>query len=149
MVHRWLATLLLIYPLSALPPLAHADSASTCFDFSRAEGVKPLSTPIAFDSPERRDTTASGPHAQGGGWGAARALLAMPITEAARLLRDQAILKDPKDSDLEVTHETRPGLLDFERVEITVHPFPLISIQWTEEWAYRITQGTQTTPAKY
>jgi hypothetical protein len=109
-------------------------------------GIRSLSSPIPFDKPTREDTTSSGPNPEGGGWGAARATLAMPIEQALRLLRDQTTLKDPKESELAVTRESRPGMIDFETVGITIHPFPLISIRWTEQWAYRVTQGSAEHP---
>jgi hypothetical protein len=127
-------------------PSPSPEGASLCFDFSTPQGIKPLSSPIPFGTPARTDTTASGLNPQGGGWGAARALLEIPIAEALKLLRDQTTLKDPKASDLEISRETRPGLIDFQTVGITIHPFPLISIHWTEQWAYRITDGTEAAP---
>lgn len=125
---------------------ARADDASRCFDLAHAQGVKPLSSPIAFSSPAQPDTLASGPNPQGGGWGAARAVLNMPISKALQLLRDQTTLKDPKDADLTIKNEAHPGLVDFEIVGITIHPFPLISLSWTEQWAYRVLQGDEKAP---
>lgn len=132
----------------AAPPDAplSPEGASLCFDFATASGIKPLSAPIPFSSPARLDTTTSGLNPQGGGWGAARALLEIPISTTLRLLRNQTTLKDPKASDLEISHATRPGLVDLQNIDITIHPFPLISIHWTEQWAYRITDGTKDQP---
>jgi hypothetical protein len=119
---------------------------SGCFDLSTAAGVKALSKPIPFDSPTRTDAVASGLHPKGGGWGSARAMLAMPIAEALKQLQDQKTLKNPEESDVEVKHEKRPGLADWQSVDITIHPFPLISVDWTEQWAYKITKGNEAKP---
>ena len=131
---------------AAMTLAAQAGAPSQCFDLARAESIKPLSSPIPFSAASRPDTIASGPNPQGGGWGAARAVLAMPIGEVLRLLMDQTTLKDPKDAELAVRHESHPGLAEFESVDITIHPFPLISLHWTENWAYRVITGTPDAP---
>jgi hypothetical protein len=127
-------------------PKAGSIPRGACFDLSTSAGVKPLSKPIPFSAVTKPDTIASGPHPEGGGWGSARALLPLPITQVLQVLRDQTTLKNPKESDVEVRRETKPGLVDWQSVDITIHPFPLISIEWTEQWAYKILQGTEAAP---
>lgn len=131
--------------IAAASAPAVAAEPSTCFDFAKSDW-KALAVPIPFRGPDRADTTASGPHPQGGGWGSARGMLKAPIGHVFKLLREQKTLKNPKDADLEVAPELRPGLADFQTVEVTIHPFPLISVHWTEQWAYRVVQGTESTP---
>lgn len=140
---RSLAVSLLALALS--PGIASAQDTG-CFDLSSGAGVKTLSKPIPFESPTRPDSIAFGTHPKGGGWGSARAVLSMPIVEALKQLRDQKTLKNPEESDVEVRHEKRPGLMDWQSVDITIHPFPLISIDWTEQWAYKVTHGTEAKP---
>ncbi len=136
--------------MAALGTSAPAQAANPCFDFSRPEAIRPLHDPLAFSTPERPDTSASGPLTQAGdsagGWGAARAILDMPLARTLALLRDQSTLKDPKEAEFVVSHEARAGLLDFQGVRITIHPFPLLSLEWVEQWAYRLLEGGAQTP---
>jgi hypothetical protein len=124
--------------------LAHADPISPlCFDFSKPV-LKPLREPIEFSGGE--DKTTSGDDPSGGGWASARGHIPVPVTRVLELLRDQSTLKNTKDCDLSYEHRKKPGYLDFEDVDITIHPFPLISVRWQEQWAYEILEGNPAKP---
>src|SRR4051812_5616061 len=91
-----LLTVLMTVPASAEIP------ENACFDLSTGAGVKTLARPLPFGPVMNKDTIASGPNPQGGGWGSARAILNIPIAQTLTILRDQTTLKNPKESDVEV-----------------------------------------------
>jgi hypothetical protein len=146
-----LSLFLAVLAQGLLPPAnaqAGDDAPVLCFDFSKpGASIQPLHAPIAYSTPAHADTLDSGNLAEGG-WGAARAQLQMPIALALELLRDHTTLKDPKDCDLDFKHQSQPGYLDFEKVEVTIHPFPLVNPSWQEEWAFSVPEGTAENPAR-
>lgn len=147
---RLLATGMLLGIL--LPASARAGNRAPCFDFSRpvSLALQPPAGPSSplTDGPALSDAIASGQHPRGGGWATAQARIDLPIGLVLDLLRDHTTLKNPKECDLSYEHETRAGMLDFERVDVTIHPFPLVSIRWQEQWAFAVTKGSAENPVE-
>jgi hypothetical protein len=133
------------------PAWADDSASELCFDFAHPVQA-PLQPAAAFAAAKPvdpdSDAVVSGLRTEGGGWATARGRLSAPIGSVLAVLRDHTTLKDPKDCDLRFEHEKRDGWLDFENVEVTLHPFPLVSVSWKEQWGFKITEGTETVPKK-
>jgi hypothetical protein len=118
-----------------------------CFDVRR--GIRaPLKPPIALLGDG--DNSRYGTYRDGTDWASARAVVRMPIGRVLAKLRDHRNLKDMRKTRLVVHHFQEPSYLDLRHVEVEVVVRALLlkrTIRWTEEWAYRLVEGTQESPA--
>jgi hypothetical protein len=132
--------------------LSHNSVAETskdplCFDFS-----VPVKTPLKAykgTKAKNKDVTDSGKFTYSGGgiWGSALGKVDLPIQNIYQLLLDHYTIKDPGKVRLKVYPQERPGFQDFHVVMVTV-PTPIFNVNWEEEWAYTIPEGTSTSPKK-
>lgn len=136
--------------MAAGSAFAQGDAASPrpsgpCFDFSKPVR-KPLRVEIARGK-QGEDVTDSGSLASGAVWGAARGIVKKPLKAVLASLLDPYTIKGPPDSaHLRIVEEKRPGFHAFKRITVEIRPFPFIHIEWDEEWAFVVTEGTEQEP---
>ena len=119
-----------------------------CFNFSK-KVTTPLQSMISEVS--LTDLTASG-QKQGSAdshWGAARGIINASIREVLGLLKDHNTTKSPKVAadDMKVEELNDPNYLARQIVAFHLVPFPFINIDWKEEWAYALAEGTEKEPS--
>jgi hypothetical protein len=125
-----------------------AAPAGRCFDFS-APVDHPLQPPLPMI--EGRDNSAFGTYPGGIDWASRRALVKLPISAVYAKILDHRNLKDMKKTTLAVTVLERPGYLEMHHVDVVVSLRALLlkmKIAWTEEWGYRLVEGTGEAPRK-
>ena len=125
-----------------------ADPAGPCFDFA-APVVDPLRPPLPLI--EGRDNSAFGTYPGGIDWASRRALVHLPIAALYARILDHRYLKDMKKTTLSVTVLERPGYLELHHVDVVVSVRALLvklKIAWTEEWGYRLVEGTGEAPRR-
>jgi hypothetical protein len=121
-----------------------ATAEDRCFDLG---GSAPLKPPIALRSDG--DNSQFGTYPDGTDWASTRGVVQMPIRTVLAKLQDHRNLKDMKKTRLLVLHLEHPGYLDLRHVQVEVVVRALLikrTIQWTEEWAYRLVEGTVESP---
>ena len=116
-----------------------------CFDFSK-KVEKPLKEPIEWK--DKTLTLGSGKLEDEVIWGAGRGILNVSVETIYQWLLDHYHWKDPNTTTLKTIEERRPGYRDFHTVQVNLNPFPLISIDWVEEWGYEVLKGTFEKPEK-
>lgn len=130
--------------LGSAPALAD----TTCFDFGAAV-TKPLKEPPTDVSRPRngQDESASGttPHDSDVTWAWVRGVVKKPIEQVYALLLDHNTTKSPK-AEIEVEKIESPIYLALHRVKFTIRPFPLVRVQWIEDWAYALAAGSREHP---
>ncbi|MFO0727874.1 MAG: hypothetical protein U1E65_29110 [Myxococcota bacterium] len=127
----WLTVLLLAV---SAPP-----AGAQCFQLAAAV-TKPLQPPPTQGSAD------SGERADGVVWARLRARVDRPIRAVLEVLRDPAKTPDPSLDALEV--ETLPSGPHLARLRLhsVVRPFPLVSVEWTEELAIDLLAGSPQEP---
>jgi len=148
-----------------LSPCSFADSPAhpLCFDFSvpvktplraykqgRSAGEsKHPGNPKHKGNPTNIDATESGrfTHSGGGIWGSALGKVELPIQRVYQLLLDHYTIKDPEKVKLRVLPEERPGYQDFHVVMLSFSKL-FMKVNWEEQWAYAIAEGTSIDPKK-
>jgi hypothetical protein len=128
---------------------ARAESAAspTCFNFNQVV-TNPLRAKPYFKSLSK-DLTESGkmPTSDGGIWGLAVGKADFSVQSLYQKLLDHYSIKNPDKVKLKIYPQERQGYQDFHLVMVTVNT-PIIKVNWEEEWAYAITEGTSTQPKK-
>lgn len=118
-----------------------------CFDVR--EGFRaPLRASIALG--DEGDRSAFGTYRDGTDWAATRAIVRMPIGRVLAKLRDHRNVKDMNKTRLVVRSLEKPGYLELCQVDVEVLVralFIKVPLRWTEEWAYRLREGTPEEPA--
>jgi hypothetical protein len=119
-----------------------------CFDFTRVID-EPLRPPLALV--EGRDQAVFGTSPDGLDWGKGRAVLAMPLRVAYAKLLDHRHVKDMKKTTLQTTVRESSHYLQLHEVEVVVTVkvlFAKVKVGWTEEWGYRLVEGTAEEPRR-
>ncbi|MEO5970320.1 MAG: hypothetical protein ABIQ95_10375 [Bdellovibrionia bacterium] len=124
-----------------------ATSTPLCFDFN-----VPVKAPLKtynFGKSTNKDTTESGklPDSKGGIWGSALGKVELPIQSIYQLLLDHYTIKNPEKVKLKVYPQERNGYQDFHVLMVTASAV-VFKVNWEEEWAYKIIDGTSANPKK-
>jgi len=126
-----------------IPRLAISAGNQGCFDFTKKVSEllhPPISLLVATDNSDY------GKKDKGIKWGAVRATVEKPILEVYKLLIDHRNYKDMSKTKLARTQIKNPNYLDYYRVSVSVNAFAFIWIDWVEEWAYSLIEGTAELP---
>lgn len=126
------------------PTFSHAANPG-CFDLSKPLKNFPTKA-LPNPSSEKPEPTAQGETSEGFAWGAVRAQIDRPLKKLLNLLLDVASIKDPKRSEWKLTSLAKGGFLERRRLQMTIKPFPFVSVEWTEEWGFQINQGNEAAP---
>jgi hypothetical protein len=133
--------------IAASPVLAQAaDEGAGCFDV--AEGfADPLIEPMPYHGADLR--VEYGERPDGTAWAATRVVVDLPPEVVVAKVRDHRNIKDMKNTELSTRDIDSADYLDLRHVDVdvTVKAALLkVHVRWTEEWAYRIVEGTPEAP---
>ncbi|OGQ24107.1 MAG: hypothetical protein A2138_05015 [Deltaproteobacteria bacterium RBG_16_71_12] len=139
--HPILLGMLLVIPSVALAAPAHAGE--RCFD---------LSTPLV--APPRASLplpTAGGDASAAGArgdvvWAQRRGVVRRPIEKLRAYLEDPRHFKDQQVDEMTVAPMPTGPLLKHHQVHSLVRPFPLVTVEWTDEWSTSLLAGSRDRP---
>ncbi len=120
---------------------ARADDA--CFDLSR-----PLAAPRRPSLPlpgDQRDASAAGADGELV-WAQRRGLVRQPLAKIRAFLEDPRHFKSSRVDEMTLTPRPTGALLAHHDVHSLVRPFPLVTVEWTDEWATSLLAGTREEP---
>lgn len=129
------------------PGFSHADVAPYCFDFSE-QITKPLMRPpeLKPGSILSQEGIRKGDQVEFAG---ARAIIQRPIKEIYEWLLDHTNWKDMNKTKLKVLESHKAGYTAFHTVDVDVNVWAFINLQWVEQWAYALDEGTEKNPKRY
>ncbi|MCC7075386.1 MAG: hypothetical protein IT383_29000 [Deltaproteobacteria bacterium] len=131
--------LLLLLPLIA--GTAHANG--TCFDLSRPFTAPPrASLPLTPGDP---DASAAGANGEAV-WAQRRGIVKQPLAKLRSFLEDPRHFKSSRVDEMTLTPRPAGALLAHHDVHSLVRPFPLVTVEWTDEWATSLLAGTPSRP---
>ncbi len=132
--------------LLTLSGLSHATERPPCFDFSKK--ISKLLAPPPYSFPEiGRESREQGTDSTTGlDWGKVSGMVKSPIDKVNGKLLDQMTTRNPKITT--ITTEALPpnGALTRTRVSVRVKPVFFITLEWEEEWAHTLLEGTPESP---
>jgi hypothetical protein len=117
-----------------------------CFDFSK-KSTRILS-PSPYSYPEiGRESRELGTDAKTGlDWARVAGMVKLPIEKVNTKLLDQMTTRNPKTTTITTESLTPNGALTRTRVAIRVKPVFFITLEWEEEWAHTLIEGTPEAP---
>ncbi len=125
-----------------LLPLANA--ASPCFDFSQK------STKILHAPPNKFEAGKSlsdfGTDAKENDWGQVSGIVEKPILELYKKLQDPKTIRNSDNTKVEVTSSEPKDYLKLIHEKITIKPVFFMTVEWQEDWAYALKEGTPEKP---
>lgn len=124
---------------------APALASTTCFDFDRKVTAS-LGPEIPASPSLDGESGQHGALPSGGSWAAVRGEVRKPIAEVLKGLYDPMITKGENVEKQDFVDLPSPDYLARHKISYKVNPFPLISIEWQEDWAYALTRGTRKEP---
>jgi len=114
----------------------------TCFDFTR-----PVRNPLKFATSVRlvipggeKITESSGEISNGANWAAVRGDVERPLLSVLKELETHEVTKGARTS-VKIADLTQPGdprFLALQSVRFHISPFPLINVDWIENWAFSL-----------
>jgi hypothetical protein len=132
-----------------LASLAHADLERTapaeCFDFAREIKEGPANRKTVRLA---GDSTASGELPSGVVWAAAQYLTPRRMTEILAELASHEKSRSKRIDDMEITELQEPQFLRHQKIQFEVDPFPFVTVKWTEDWAFKLLEGTRENPRR-
>lgn len=123
--------------------LATPARAAPCFDLTTRLTAPPrASLPLPPGGGESSDAGAAADRV----WAQRRALVARPIEKLRAFLEDPRHFKDDQVDEMTLAAlPPGPNLKRF-TVHSLVRPFPLVTVEWTDEWAVTLLAGTPDKP---
>ena len=134
-----------LLPLGVSPAAASEPTPAACFDVE-AGFDGPLREPIPMGA---GDVSIHGTRPDGIDWAATRAIVDRPAWQVLAKLRDHRNVKDMDRTELQARRFEKPGYLEVCHldVDVTVRAlFVKLHVKWTEEWAYRLLEGSPAHP---
>jgi hypothetical protein len=119
-------------------------AAGPCFDFSKRVEV-PLRPTVALG--------AGGAEVGDSGkekafvWARLHGVVKRPIEKVLAFLSDPQNMRDPELAELVVTPAATGPFLAHYTAHSLVKPFPFVRVEWTDEWAFTLLDGTAARPA--
>jgi len=114
---------------------------SECFNFK-----KPIKKPLVNFSSTVGEAE-KGLKKDSIAWGKASKTIDRPIVEVYKLLLDPFSIKDPNRAKVNVkVHTDNPLFTETKNLQITIEPFPFVTVKWNEKWAYELLKGTKEAP---
>lgn len=139
---RW-AVLGLVLAAGVSPPAGRAET--PCFDLSQPVTKPLVEAPSGESTGDQGD---SGTKTEGRAWARLRGRVAKPIARVLAMLQDHQLMRDPSIDELAVERRDRGPHLARLRVHSRVKPFLFVRVEWTDEWAYTLVEGTPEAPQK-
>jgi hypothetical protein len=122
-----------------------ASGSERCFDFN-SKVLSAIRQPIPRTG--ARDASRSGKLASGVVWGAARGDVKGSLQEVLKNFYDHNLMKSNRVSEMNVVELERPQYLARHEVTYKIKPFPFVTVEWTEDWAYQLVRGTAADPSE-
>jgi hypothetical protein len=143
-----ISLLILSIALGSFAPAYAGDSAGkkACFDFSKKQIPLIKKPSILPDVTLPRVSSRSGHFNSSLFWGAARGQVGRPIQDLIQEISTHETLKSSKVSKMNVNPLETPDSLIRQQVEYTVTPFLFVKVNWKEDWAFQLVQGTKEDP---
>lgn len=116
-----------------------------CFGQFREKIEKPLLKPPPL-KPGSIQSHEGKRGSDGAEYAGARAVVRKPLKDLYLWLLDHTNWKDMSKTRLKTVESKKPGYLAFHTVEVDVNVWAFIRIQWVEEWAYALVEGTLKEP---
>ena len=73
---------------------------------------------------------------------------AKPVLEAIAALLDHNTTKSGRVDGMDVIELDDPRYLARHEVHFSIKPFPFVEVEWTEDWAYTLLEGTPSDPVR-
>jgi hypothetical protein len=116
-----------------------------CFGEFSEKIEKPLMRPPTLKPGSVNSNEGKRPNDEGE-YAGARGVVRRPITSVYRWLLDHTNWKDMTKTKLKTVEGKKPGYMAFHTVDVDVNVWAFIRIQWVEEWAYALVEGTPQDP---
>lgn len=129
---------LLLCALLSLPAFA-----APCFELS-----KPVTGPLRESLPLSKSGDAADQGKDQHAWARLRGVVKRPIGALTKWLEDPSHFPDPSIDELTVKRLDAGALWARFEVHQLVKPFPLVRVEWTDEWAFTLTRGTREQPER-
>jgi hypothetical protein len=139
-----------IIPLISQPTFG-AEIEDKCFDFSgRIDHVlRPDLTILASGSQGTLHASKNTSNEKDGiFWGVLGADVHLSVRNIYFLLSDHNTTKSSRVDKMGVTEEMDPHYLLRQKVHFEINPFPFVTIDWDEQWAFTLLDGTSEKPTK-
>lgn len=81
-------------------------------------------------------------------WGTLSGDVHLPVRNVYFLLSDHNTTKSSRVDKMGVTEEMDPHYLLRQRVHFEIDPFPFVTVDWDEQWAFTLLDGTTEKPTK-
>lgn len=127
-----------------IPTLASASE--KCFDYSK-KLMEPLKQPLTLKS-NGGDASLSGMK-NGVQTGEVRGVVKMPTWQILKLFEDPYLTKNRKNTVITKTVTKSPHYLWIRTMHLNVRPVFLVSVEWDEQWAVSLRQGTPDAPQSF
>lgn len=138
----WLVRALIALALVAAAP---ALAGEPCFDPAvRRSGPLQPSLALLGDGREQSDAGQRGELV----WARRRGRVARPIEKLRAFLADPRHFKDEQVDEMTLRPLAPGPNLSRVTVHSLVRPFPLVTVEWTDEWTVTLLQGTEARPEK-
>lgn len=122
---------------------ARAQAAGPCFDLStRVTAPRRQSLALPADGSDASDAGRRGELV----WAQRRGVVKRPIERLRAFLEDPRHFKDSKVDEMTLRPLPPGPLLTRYQVHSLVRPFPLVTVEWTDEWASTLIEGTRERP---
>lgn len=123
---------------------AWAASEAVCFDFSH-KVVAPIREVAA--NPKGGDAEEIGTLTDNTRWAALRGMVDHPIEKVFKQLVDYEVMRDPRNTSVEITKVPSGPYLARHRVNVLVKML-FMKVTWAEDWAFALAEGTPEKPDK-
>lgn len=120
-----------------------APAGDGCFDLSRPLRTPPKeSLPLPQGAPDASAAGADGELV----WAQRRGVVKRPLEKIRAFLEDPRHFKSSRVDEMTLTPRPTGALLAHHDVHSLVRPFPLVTVEWTDEWATSLVAGTRERP---
>ncbi|MBC7397127.1 MAG: hypothetical protein H7333_06755 [Bdellovibrionales bacterium] len=133
--------LLLGFFFCVLP--AHAST--SCFDFSQKSTKLLHAAPTKFES--GKNPSNFGTDSRNNDWGQVSGTVNKPILQLYEKLQNPKTIRNSNNTHVEVSNTETKDYLKLIRQQITIKPVFFITVEWQEDWAFSLREGTPEKPA--
>ncbi len=132
--------------LGVMPSVAQATERPLCFDFSKKSTRMLAPAPYSYPDTGRESRELGTDSKTGLDWGQVAGVVKLPIEKVNLKLLDQMTTRNPKTTTISTEALPLNGALTRTRVAIRVKPVFFITLEWEEEWAHTLLEGTVESP---
>lgn len=119
-----------------------------CFNFDKPKTLELPKLAPKLALPASGAKEAMGEDSRIGVWAGLRTRIAKPIQAVYELSRDHRIVKNMCLTELNTDKEKKSGFLEFHRLSISANVWSFITVDWYENWAYQLLEGSASKPKR-